>query len=434
LTLGRPCANQGEAGQSSETKNPLRRADKVSVAKYRFDEIFPPGPGHNGAQLRTKGTMCLLAKSGWKSSYRNDINKTPKRGVHCIRTKCEMAFTAVRHRAMQQQDVAECARLIASHPILRSRYGDAIRHLGPAWLRLLGSDAFVPCIFEDVQGSKPKLLGAGISVFVTDEFVAELKTPPFFWIGRELASRVARGKSPLLSGKELRAANSSDGLNVAVWQTGVLPEHLRDGQIGNPIMAAFVEMHRGFRLKEIVTQGESVEHVGALRVSGGLLWKPGGFVGIPEAAPEELVGKPHVIGVSRDLAVADTGSWIASMFLYKPPRFGFSPSKQRLILSALGGATDKELAGRLRVSLATVKKTWRAIYECVDLCVPGLLPGSAPGEGSVPERGKEKKQRLLAYFRQYPEELRPFSRKLLQQSIPSRRSGSLIRSNIGAGG
>lgn len=331
-----------------------------------------------------------------------------------------MAVTALRHRAMQQKDVAECARVIASHPVLRSRYGDAIRHLGPAWLRLVGSDAFVAPVFEDVQGSKPKMLGAGISVFVTDEFVAELKTLPSFWIGRKLARRVVRGKSPLLSGKELRAANSSGGLNVAVWQTGVLPEHLVDGEIGGPIMAAFIELHRGFRVKEIVTQAEFPEHVGALRISGGFLWKSSGFVEIPEAAPEKLVGEPHVIGVSRDLALALTGSWIASMFLYHPPRFGFSPSKQRLILSALGGATDKELAGRLRVSLATVKKTWRAIYERVDLCAPGLVPGSAPGNGLAPERGKEKKQRLLAYFREHPEELRPVSLKLLQQGVPSR--------------
>jgi hypothetical protein len=308
-----------------------------------------------------------------------------------------------------------------------ARYGDAIQHLGPAWLRLVGSDSFVASVFEEVKGSKPKILGAGISVFVSDEFVAELKTPPSFWIGRELARQVARGKSPVLSGKELRTANSSDGLNVAVWQTGVLPEHLLDGEIGGPIMAAFIEVHRGFRVKEIITQAECPEHVGALRVSGGFLWKSGRFVEIPEAAPEKLIGEPHVIGVSRGLALAVSGSWIATMFLYQPPRFGFSPSKQRLILSALGGATDKELAGRLGVSLATVKKTWRAIYERVDLSAPGLVPGSAPESGSAPERGKEKKQRLLAYFREHPAELRPVSRKLLQQSVPSTRSGSLVR-------
>jgi hypothetical protein len=325
-----------------------------------------------------------------------------------------MAVIALRHRAMQQKDVAECARVIAAHPILRPRYGDAIQHLGPAWQRLLGSDAFVASIFEDVQGSKPKTLGAGISVFVTDEFVAELKTPPSFWIGRELASRVARGKSPVLSSKELRAANSSGGLNVAVWQVGVLPQQLLDGEIGGPIMAAFIEFHRGFRVKEIVTQAECTEHVGALRISGGYLWKSGGFVEIPEAAPEKLVGEPHVIGVSRDLALAVTGSWIASMFLYQPPRFGFSPSQQRLMLSALGGSTDRELADNLDLSFATVKKTWRAIYERVASCAPDLVLGRAPGDEPASQRGREKKQRLLAYLRDHPEELRPVSRELLR--------------------
>jgi hypothetical protein len=331
-----------------------------------------------------------------------------------------MASVTIRNRPMQPKDVRECAQVIASHPVLRARYGDAIRHLGPAWLRLLGSDAFIASVFEDVQGSKPKILGAGISAFVTDDFVKEVKTPPSFWIGRELASRVAQGKSPLLSGKELRACNSSGGLNVAVWQTGVLPEHLVDGEIGGPIMAAFIELHRGFLLKEIVTQAEFLEHVGALRISGGFLWSPSGYGDLSGVAPEKLIREPHAAGVSRDLALDVPGSWIASMFIYEAPRFGFSASKQRLILSALDGATDKELAHRLGVSLATVKKTWRSIYERVASCAADLVPDSSSGGGSARERGKEKKHQLLAYLREHPEELRPVSRKRLQRKVSSR--------------
>ena len=37
------------------------------------------------------------------------------------------------------------------------------------------------------------------------------------------------------------------------------------------------------------------------------------------------------------------------------------------------------------------------------------------------DRGKQKKQRLLAYLREHPEELRPVSRKLLQQEAEQRR-------------
>ena len=37
---------------------------------------------------------------------------------------------------------------------------------------------------------------------------------------------------------------------------------------------------------------------------------------------------------------------------------------------------------------------------------PGLIPDQVPEEVTW-ERGKEKKQRLLAYLREHPEELRP---------------------------
>ncbi len=60
----------------------------------------------------------------------------------------------------------------------------------------------------------------------------------------------------------------------------------------------------------------------------------------------------------------------------------------------------------LGVSLSAVKKTWRTIYGRVTAKSPGLIPDQVPEELSS-ERGKEKKQRLLAYLREHPEELRP---------------------------
>ena len=315
---------------------------------------------------------------------------------------------------MEAKDIQPCARIIAAHPIIGPRYGSAIRDLGPAWLRLLGSDGFIASVFETVQEPKPQVVGVGISVFVTDAFIRELKAEPSFWIGPELTRRIMRGDFPTLSLKEIREANSGDGLNVAVWQTGALPEDLVQVEVGATIMNAFVAAHRGFRLREIVTQAESASHAYALGISGGFLWRRDHFEDFGNRALEELVREPHVIGVSRDLALMPPGSWIASMFLYKSPCFGFNPSEQRLLLSGLEGGTDEELAKILGISIATVKKRWRAIYDRVASCAPelALYEEQEPG----PERGKQKKQRLLAYLRDHPEELRPVSRKLLRMS------------------
>jgi DNA-binding NarL/FixJ family response regulator len=79
-----------------------------------------------------------------------------------------------------------------------------------------------------------------------------------------------------------------------------------------------------------------------------------------------------------------------------------------LLLAALEGGTDEELAVKLDISLSAVKKTWRSIYERVRAGNSGVIPDQLQAE-STPERGKEKKQRLLAYLREHPEEVRPAS-------------------------
>jgi hypothetical protein len=81
---------------------------------------------------------------------------------------------------------------------------------------------------------------------------------------------------------------------------------------------------------------------------------------------------------------------------------------------AAHGGTDEELADQLGISLSAVKKAWGSIYHRAADCVPELRFNVAEG-GS---RGKEKKQRLLAYLREHPEELRPTSRKLRRQQPP----------------
>jgi len=73
----------------------------------------------------------------------------------------------------------------------------------------------------------------------------------------------------------------------------------------------------------------------------------------------------------------------------------------------LHGETDEELALDLGVSLSAVKKTWAHIYERTSAYLPDVCPACEPSGAA--ERGKEKKQRLLSYLRDHPEELRPAS-------------------------
>ena len=124
---------------------------------------------------------------------------------------------------MQPGDIRECVDIVANHPVIGPRYGPAIEHLPEAWLRLLQSDALNTAVVLAGEGSRAPICFFGVSVIVRDDFLREMKTPPHFWFGPELTSRIMRDESPLLTGKQLREANSRDGLNLACWESGVSP-------------------------------------------------------------------------------------------------------------------------------------------------------------------------------------------------------------------
>ena len=102
----------------------------------------------------------------------------------------------LRWRTMKPNDVARCAEIMATHPVVGPRYESAIKDLPRSWLRLLGSESMTTAVFEEVEKGRVTLAGVGVGVFVRDEFIRELKLPPQFWFGPELAKRALRADSP----------------------------------------------------------------------------------------------------------------------------------------------------------------------------------------------------------------------------------------------
>jgi len=335
---------------------------------------------------------------------------------------------SIRNRPMRPKDVRECVEIVAAHPFVGPRYGNAIDDLRAAWLRLLSCNGFCSArVFEEESnGRGPRILGVGVTVFVSDHFLCELKTPPGFWMSPEIARRVARGDhSPLLSPKEIQDANSQGGLNLAVCHACVRMEDNQRTEVWTELMTSFLDHHRGFLLKELIVQGESPEHLMGLRNSGGFLFnsEEGRYGDLDGKDLHEIASQTHIMGITREMALWPPGSWVGSLFLYEPPRFGFNVSEQRLLISALAGGTDEDLSDDLGISLSAVKKTWRSIYDRVAACLPDLIPGNSHPDAENSRRGKDKKQRLISYLREHPQELRPVSRKLLQQR-PARGHGS----------
>ena len=325
----------------------------------------------------------------------------------------------IRCRAMRPKDVAGATAILASHPVIGARYRTSIDQLRSVWLQLLGCEAFCSIVFEEFEGDTPRLFAAAASVFTTHQFIQELKAPPFFWIGPELAVRVAHGQSPLLSDREVAAANGDGGLNLVLWQLCIDTKDTRRDEVRSQVSAAFFELHRGFRLKELIgLQASFLEELGWTMDGGAFFLSPanGSYVNTIDMSPDKILATPHVFGLTRELAHSRM-SWLSSLFHYDAPQICFSRSEQKLLSAALGGGTDEELSDELVISLSAVKKAWSSVYDrAADHLPDSILAVGTEEERRNGDRGKQKKQRLLAYLREHPEELRPYTRKTHDES------------------
>jgi hypothetical protein len=121
---------------------------------------------------------------------------------------------------------------------------------------------------------------------------------------------------------------------------------------------------------------------------------------------DPLLDTPSIIGGDRESANQAFGSWFSALFSPYKAHIYFRPAEQRLLLAALEGLTDEELAVELGISLSAVKKTWLMIHERTRCAWRQTLPQTRDDDANR-RRGKERKQHLLSYLRGHMEELRP---------------------------
>ena len=327
----------------------------------------------------------------------------------------------IHYRLARPDDIAQCVQFIADHPVLAPRYGTAIDQLGEVWHRFLGSDALFSIVAEE-KGSTTatRLIASYISSFVSDDFASDLATPPLKWIGPEVVNRCIHGPVPVLTDAEVRQANSTGGVNILVWPTAPradfenLPELVQGGQ------TLFFETYRGFNIKRLQVQASHPVEMEVGVNSGAWCLRAGDAVHFRtlEQPAEVAFLQPHMLEVTKEMAARQPGTWVSVLLTHRKPVIGFTRSEQRLLSAALQGGTDEELSDLLGVSLSAVKKMWASIYRRVQSAKPSDvridLHESANGD-----RGKEKKQKLLVYLREHPEELKPYSLRLLENARSS---------------
>lgn len=325
----------------------------------------------------------------------------------------------IRRRPIQARDVPACVELTASHPLERERYGNLLGQLLPAWRALVRGGSLISGVVEDMDCEKPRVLGFGLNVFVTDEFLRHCKSPSLLWIGPEILRWYMRGDSPILGAKAIRKANSSEGLNSVAWAAALPPRHQQEmAPLQMELMNGFMQEHRGFLLKEVLSQPVELSMMEVVLNSGGHLWDPaqGCYTDTVNESIPELMRRPFALGADA-ISAARRLNWATTLFQYTKPNIYFRPSEQRLLLAALKGATDKDLSDELGVSYSFIKKTWLSIYNRAAKAVPGLR--RTMSETTSNHRGKEKKQHVLSYLRDHPEELRPLALPTRSQKAPT---------------
>lgn len=307
------------------------------------------------------------------------------------------------YRPTLADDLEPAFALIADRPL----YGDRARgELLALWRHLLATRCAISMVVEDFDREDgDRLVGVGMSTFVTDAFAVEvaLASPPH--IASQVLHRWRRGHRVWLTPREVGRAHAGDGLNLAILHYGWRP--LSDGvaTVALKIMESFFWSHAGYRIKTFFETVYGGPMDLAARLNNGLrLYREHQHVG-PTASGEERT--TYLVGARRaDPSISDLNLALSRLFHAPPARFGFSTVERETLLHALSGGTDHEAAEALGVSVWTVKKRWQAIYAKVDRVDDALL-STGIEETREPEAVVGRRRRLLAYLQQHFEEVRP---------------------------
>lgn len=314
------------------------------------------------------------------------------------------------YREVEPRDFEACLELMQD----REAYSEeALIALPEIWKQWLVTGALNATVLEYREGpSQSRIIQFGMTVFVTDAFMAEARSAETPHITVRLIDQVLAGNSPVLDLTAIRKANSGHGLNLFVLHfelmtAGWTPDELLLILVRIP--DSFFWLHHGYYVQEFLFELCGTLPVQFCRNSGLFLRSDyRDFCrqhGLPLPPSEQ---HPHLFGFTREEAAANPGAYIAKMFPYHTPRFFFSYGEQKVLLQAMLGRNDEEIAATLDVALSTVKKRWTAMYECVSGQLPEMFAEATPVSGlSRQNRGQEKRRHLLAYLRQHPEELRP---------------------------
>jgi hypothetical protein len=297
-------------------------------------------------------------------------------------------------REVREADLLECLAIEPRH------LGDEIvgRKCALAvWRELIRSRSFNSCVVE--SASLPgRILGFGASVFVTREFATREIEDPKPGVNSRIIASLANRASVVRAETDLYNTGTAVPLDVVTlngnWVGGLSDEQVGKIQMAFPV--SFIEAHSGYRLDRLFQENIGGAQCGYIESSG--VWR---------IKTRYRDCDHHFAVMTRSDAFSVSGSIAASLFQYQEPILGLRDVEKHLLVEALTRQSDDELAKRMNLSPATIKKRWQALFERVADMHPTLLPAESD-EDSKPTRGPQKRHHILSYVRSHPQELRPY--------------------------
>jgi hypothetical protein len=297
-------------------------------------------------------------------------------------------------------NVADIDRCLSIQPLY---LGDALvekRAAVDAWKRLARDGFSASIVLEStLMPVGNRIVGFGASVFLSSAFASAEIANPRPDINSRIIAGVHSGQSVLATPEEVARGNAGSGLNIMVlfgtWKDKILNQQERQ-DARTHLASGFVQKHAGYQVRRVFSEAaDQLERDFLLQSIEFRL-----FADYPESGRALFL-------MTRESVQGIHGSVGNILFRRCIPVLRLRDSDQELLLAALGGATDLELASEIGVTLSAVKARWRSAFTRIEETMPKLVPDLDEHEG----RGMQKRHRVLDYVRNHPEELRPYDWK-----------------------
>ena len=324
-------------------------------------------------------------------------------------------------RKTRAADLPECLSL---HPAKNGAETVGSHRALKAWQELLNlTHASRSAVVELQKNGKIEIAGFGFAAFVKQSFAEAEVRNPRPGLNSRIIESIGSQNLVIATYEEVRDANTTNGLEQVILDTSWKHGHLNAAQVDEVrvmLGLAYQELYAGYHLSRILT--ELVDELDLWHVHGHRSFQIiDRFEAYRLANPETAWNSERALcAVTVECMRADPHSIAAGLFQHRShPQFGFTRGEQELLEVALEGMEDVAASKSLFVSVSAIKRRWANIFERVTAIRPDLCPSD--GDGT---RGIQKRQRVLAYVRHHPEELRPFDfgrmRTRRSEGIPGR--------------